>query len=154
MISMESKIRSLIKTIMYSLISTLTVLIGCNKQLTPLWLGDEAINLPNGIEYIYLKHGAGPEVMPGMRVSTLVILKVGDSTEVWNTRKDGELFVFRFKKDNMIDGFDKIIGMSRTGDRIKAIIPPYLGYGSEGAGDQIPGNAYLSFDIEVVNAEK
>ena len=154
MISIELKIRLNMKIIMYGLVITITGLTGCNKQLTPSWLGAEATVLPNGMEYIYLKHGDGPEVKPGMQVSTLVVLKVGDSTEVWNTRKDSELFVFKFKKDAMIDGFDKIIGMSRMGDRIKAIIPPHMGYGSEGAGDQIPRNAYLSFDIEVVKAEK
>jgi len=127
---------------------------GCAKELQPQWLGPEAQVMGNGIEYIYLKHGSGEVVKGGMRVSAMVILKIGDSTEVWNTRKTQELFVFVFRKDNMIDGFEDIIGISKPGDRIKAIIPPYLGYGSEGSGDQIPRNAYLSFDIEIFFAEK
>ena len=108
----------------------------------------------NGIEYVYLKRGTGEVVRGGNRVSAMVILKVGDSTEVWNTRKTQELFVFKYLLDDMIDGFDDVIGISKQGDRIKAIIPPYLGYGSEGSGDLIPRNAYLSFDIEIVYAEK
>jgi len=129
-------------------------LIACSGDLTPKWFGPDAHVMGNGIEYIYLKKGTGELVKPGMRVGALVILKIGDSTEVWNTRKTQELFVFNFKKDDMIDGFDQIIGISRRGDRIKAMIPPYLGYGSQGSGDLIPRNAYLSFDIEIINADK
>ena len=94
------------------LVFLLTVILaGCSKEINPgsQWLGKEATITKTGISYIYLKHGTGPKVEPGMTVETMVILKVGDSTEVWNTRKTNEPFVFRFRRDNMVDGFDEMI---------------------------------------------
>ena len=127
----------------------------CSNKVNPAleWLGGEAIQTKTGIAYLYLKHGNGPEVEPGMRLETMIILKVGDSTEVWNTWNAGVPYVFRFRRDNMINGFDEVVSYSRQGDRIKAILPPKMGYGWEGSGEEIPPNAYLSFDVEILSAK-
>ena len=127
----------------------------CSKQINPgpQWSGEEAIITKTGISYIYLKHGTGPKIEPGMKLQTMIILKVGDSTEVWNTWNAGVPYVFRFRRDNMINGFDEVVSYAHQGDRIKAILPPKMGYGWEGSGEEIPPNAYLSFDVEIISAE-
>ena len=137
------------------LITFLFFLAACSRQINPgpEWLGEETNQTKTGISYVYLKHGNGPKVEPGMRLETMIILKVGDSTEVWNTWNAGVPYVFRFRRDNMINGFDEVISYSRQGDRIKAILPPKMGYGWEGSGDEIPPNAYLSFDIEILSVD-
>jgi FKBP-type peptidyl-prolyl cis-trans isomerase len=131
------------------------LLFSCSKQINPglQWLGEDAITTKTGISYIYLKHGDGPKIEHGMRLETMIILKVGDSTEVWNTRKTQEPFIFRFRYENMISGFDEVISYAHMGDRIKAILPPKMGYGWEGSGHEIPPNAYLSFDVEIISAK-
>ena len=51
---------------------------------------------------------------------------------------------------DLIDGWDKgLIGLCK-GAKAILIIPPEMGYGSNGAGDVIPGGATLRFDVEVV----
>ncbi len=43
-----------------------------------------------------------------------------------------------------------LLGM-RVGGKRRLVVPPNLGYGSRGAGDDIPPNAVLVFDMEVTS---
>jgi len=52
---------------------------------------------------------------------------------------------------DLIEGWDAgLIGICR-GTRVILVIPPDMGYGSNGAGDVIPGGATLHFDVAVVS---
>ena len=42
---------------------------------------------------------------------------------------------------------------AKQGDKILAIIPPELGYGERGAGDDIPPNSTLYFDLDFLKVE-
>ena len=123
----------------------------CSDNEKKTFLGPEAKFTESGLEYVMLEEGKGPEAELGNEITTNCILKVGDSTVVWETSVE-EPFVFVYSTSGMIDGFIEAIGMMNEGDRMKVIIPPELGYGSQ-ANETIPANAYLSFEIDMIKVD-
>jgi peptidyl-prolyl cis-trans isomerase A (cyclophilin A) len=53
-------------------------------------------------------------------------------------------------KQGLIPGFIEALDMMNFGDRILVFIPSSLGYGSQGAGNVIPPNANIIFEIELL----
>ena len=53
----------------------------------------------------------------------------------------------------MITGFDAMVQDMKVGEKRKIVLPPEVAYGSRGAGDVIPPNATISFDVELVSAQ-
>ena len=96
--------------------------------------------------------GTGLEIKNHYKVHVNYKGTLEDGTEFDNSFKRNEPFVFQIGLRQVILGWEKgLIGMKVGGKRtIK--IPPELGYGSRGAGNLIPPNAVLIFDIEIVNA--
>ncbi len=64
------------------------------------------------------------------------------------------VFSFLLGSGRVIKGWDQgVMGMKVGGHRT-LIIPPYMAYGSQGAGNIIPPNAKLIFDVELVGIQK
>ncbi|MFN3754331.1 peptidylprolyl isomerase [Flavobacterium sp.] len=62
-------------------------------------------------------------------------------------------FPFQYgKKDGLIPGFVEALGMMNFGDKLIAFIPSKLGYGERGAGNVIPPNSNIIFEIEMLEA--
>jgi len=63
----------------------------------------------------------------------------------------GEPFEFRLGARQVIDGWDKGVAGMKVGGRRTLTIPPHMGYGSRGAGSDIPPNATLLFEVELLD---
>ena len=50
----------------------------------------------------------------------------------------------------MIRGWTEALQLMKEGDKWELIIPPDLGYGSKGAGNIIPPDSTLIFEVELL----
>uniref|UniRef100_UPI004049F0D1 peptidylprolyl isomerase n=1 Tax=Flavobacterium sp. TaxID=239 RepID=UPI004049F0D1 len=62
-------------------------------------------------------------------------------------------FPFKYgSKEGLIPGFIEGLENMSFGDKLLLIIPPKLGYGAQGAGNVIPPNATIIFEIEMLES--
>jgi FKBP-type peptidyl-prolyl cis-trans isomerase len=97
-----------------------------------------------------IKVGSGATAQTGKTVSVHYRGTRTDGTEFDQSYKRGEPFEFKLGAGDVIKGWDQgVVGMQVGGKR-RLVIPPDLGYGSRGAGNDIPPNATLIFEIELL----
>ncbi|BFZ22063.1 hypothetical protein BsWGS_25102 [Bradybaena similaris] len=92
------------------------------------------------------------------RYDQLSMHYVGTLTETgqqFDSSKDrGQPFVFQLGTGQVIKGWDEgLVGMC-VGEKRKLIIPPSKGYGAAGAGELIPPNSRLTFEVELTSIEE
>jgi FKBP-type peptidyl-prolyl cis-trans isomerase len=108
---------------------------------------------PSGIYYQVLKPGTGPKPTPGQTVSvnyngTLLSGKLFDSSE-----KTGKPIDFPIGQGAVIPGWDQGIALLNKGSKAILLIPSSLAYGTRGAGSDIPADAPLRFEVELVDVQ-
>ncbi len=111
------------------------------------------VTLPDGLKYVDLKVGTGPLPTAGQTVRVHYVGTLLDGTKFDSSRDRGQPFEFPLGEGRVIPGWDEGVKTMRVGGRRKLIVPPALAYGDQGAGDKIPPNATLIFDIELLGAE-
>ena len=62
----------------------------------------------------------------------------------------GKIFEFQLGAGRVIRGWDQGVAGMKVGGQRTLIIPAHLGYGPIGAGEAIPPNTPLVFDVELV----
>jgi len=79
--------------------------------------------------------------------------KLMDGTEFDSSIGRGEPFRFQLGIGQVIKGWDQgLLGIC-VGEKRHLVIPAALAYGEAGAGDKIPANSPLQFDVECVALE-
>lgn len=73
-----------------------------------------------------------------------------DGTEFDSSYKRNSPFITTIGIGTVIKGWDRGIPGMKVGGKRKLVIPPDLGYGENGAPPNIPPNATLTFDVELL----
>ena len=95
--------------------------------------------------------GSGDEAKVGMVVTVHYTGKLEDGTVFDSSLSRGEAFSFTLGQGRVIKGWEQgILGMLVGETRILTI-PSDLGYGANGAGETIPPNATLIFEVELLD---
>ncbi|WPT17954.1 Peptidyl-prolyl cis-trans isomerase FKBP62 [Picochlorum sp. SENEW3] len=90
-----------------------------------------------------------PEPGDTVRVHYVGTLQ-SDGTEFDSSRKRGDPFSFEAGKGSVIKGWDVGVATMKKGEISRFTIDPEYGYGESGAGESIPGNATLVFEVELL----
>jgi FKBP-type peptidyl-prolyl cis-trans isomerase FkpA len=96
------------------------------------------------------KVGTGPEAVPGRTVKVHYTGTLLDGLKFDSSRDHGEPFEFTLGQHEVIDGWDEGIKGMRVGGIRQLVIPASMGYGAHGSGENIPPNAALKFEVELL----
>jgi peptidylprolyl isomerase len=105
----------------------------------------------SGLQYTVIEAGDGPTPQVGDVVAVHYRGTLEDGTEFDNSYDRGEPFTFPLGRGRVIPGWDEGIALMQVGEKAKLVIPPDLGYGARGAGDVIPPDATLTFEVELIS---
>jgi len=97
-----------------------------------------------------LKVGTGKEAKKGDNVTVHYRGTLTNGKQFDASYDRGEPFSFPLGGGQVIQGWDEgVVGMKEGGKR-KLVIPSEMGYGAHGAGADIPPNATLVFEVELL----
>ena len=106
--------------------------------------------MADGIQINNIVEGEGNEIINHSKIQVHYTGKLQDGTKFDSSYDRGQPFSFQIGLKEVIEGWEiGLMGM-KVGGKRTLIIPPELAYGDRGAGDLIPPNATLTFDIEIV----
>ena len=104
----------------------------------------------SGITYRVIKPGTGATPKVGDKVTTHYTGWLTDGTKFDSSRDKKTPFSFTLGQGQVIKGWDEIVAKMNVGERVTAIIPASLAYGST-ARPGIPANSTLVFDMRLLS---
>lgn len=111
----------------------------------------EAVTTESGLQYVDLEEGMGPKVLKGDVVEVHYVGWLPGSDRAFDSsHARGRPFRFEVGAGDVIEGWDEGVAGMQVGGKRRLLVPPELGYGKRGAGQAIPPDATLLFEIELV----
>lgn len=112
---------------------------------------NDTITTSSGLKYIVKKVGKGKQAVKGKAVEVHYTGMLLDGKKFDSSHDRGEPIEFSLGKGQVIKGWDEGIALMKVGGEMRLIIPPDLAYGEKGAGDLIPPNSTLVFDVKLIS---
>jgi len=109
------------------------------------------VTLPSGMQYKILKAGSGEKPDSDDMVVCNYRGTLIDGTEFDSSAKHNGPATFPIK--GVIRGWKEALLLMPVGSKWQLFIPSYLAYGENGAGQVIPPNSTLIFEVELLSVE-
>lgn len=143
-------------------ISVSLILTGCGSNTSndtkSVTAAPKAMATTSGFQKIDTSVGQGPTAQAGQTVSVHYTGWLYDekATDKRGAKFDssvdrGQPFGFPLGAGRVIKGWDSGVAGMQVGGKRTLIIPAEMGYGTRGAGNKIPPNATLLFDVELLD---
>ena len=125
-------------------------------KMAPGKHGDTTVTA-SGLMYIDQKVGKGAMPKTGQKITVNYTGKLTDGT-IFDSNVDPskghvQPFVTPIGVGRVIKGWDEGMMSMKIGGKRRLIVPSELGYGANGQGADIPPNATLIFDVELLKVE-
>ncbi len=108
------------------------------------------ITMENGLKYTIDVEGQGLAAKKGDKVLVHYTGWLMDGTKFDSSKDRDQAFTFQLGAGRVIKGWDEGVQGMKIGEVRTLIIPAELGYGARGAGNVIPPNATLKFEVELL----
>lgn len=110
-----------------------------------------SVEIAPGLYYQQIEPGNGKKAKAGDTVAVHYAGTLKDGSEFDNSYKRGEPIKFTLGSGQVIKGWDLGVAELSVGEKGVLTISPEYGYGAQGAGNVIPGDATLTFEVELVS---
>ena len=104
------------------------------------------VTLPSGLQYEVMKEGTGPIPKASDRVQVLYRGTLIDGTPFDSSGVEPVMFGIT----EVVQGWQEALQKMKVGSKWRLFVPPALGYGPRRAGENIPPNSVLVFEMELV----
>lgn len=114
----------------------------------------QLVKSADGIYQKTLKEGAGSPPAVGNTVSVAYKGMFLDGQVFDESSLHGGPLSFAVGVGQIIPGWDKVVSTMKKGEKRFVVIPPEFAYGERGMGGVIPANAFLAFEMDLVDIRK
>ena len=105
----------------------------------------------SGLKYVDLVVGDGPSPQIGQTLSVHYTGTLLNGVKFDSSLDRGTPMEFQYGRTPMIKGWDEGLATMKVGGKRKLTIPPSIGYGARGKPPDIPPNATLQFEIDLLS---
>jgi FKBP-type peptidyl-prolyl cis-trans isomerase FkpA len=106
---------------------------------------------PSGLTLEDTVVGEGRTAVTGRDIVVHYAGWLADGTQFDCSREKMDPFEFTLGKKEVMDGWEEGLRGMKVGGKRRLVIPPALAYGAAGAGDTIPPNETLTFEVELLS---